>query len=294
MRGANAAAGEVDVPPLVQNPTLPPPFLAGLAVTLLLLAGSFPVGPVLCLAFVFVCFGVAARAAAMYHCVRQLGGLLAERHDALVMFSNHHVNLLSLRLSLLDRDFTPADYDLLLALDEVEASRQQAAVPQQRLAALPVHVHQGTPTHKRIQRVPFCGSISRRALFGSARAPTAAAAASEIESAADAYGEITPASCGAPGCAGVPDRDGGAMMPVLVEEIVECAESRDGAGDDDAPLCAVCLEAFEDGEEVMSLPCRHEFHCSCMMPWFNSKGLQASCPVCKAVIFTAPDPPVQV
>eukprot|EP00887_Chlorella_sp_A99_P005916 scaffold29.g5916.t1 len=233
MRGANAAAGEVDVPPLVQNPTLPPPFLAGLAVTLLLLAGSFPVGPVLCLAFVFVCFGVAARAAAMYHCVRQLGGLLAERHDALVMFSNHH-----------------ADYDLLLALDEVEASRQQAAVPQQRLAALPVHVHQGTPTHKRIQRVPFCGSISRRALFGSARAPTAAAAASEIESAADAYGEITPASCGAPGCAGVPDRDGGAMMPVLVEEIVECAESRDGAGDDDAPLCAVCLEAFEDGEEV--------------------------------------------
>jgi len=46
----------------------------------------------------------------------------------------------------------------------------------------------------------------------------------------------------------------------------------------DTGICTVCLEEFQDGEEILVLPCRHIFHDPCVMQWLEKEG---ACPFCK-------------
>ena len=42
--------------------------------------------------------------------------------------------------------------------------------------------------------------------------------------------------------------------------------------------CSICLERYEEGETVRTIPCFHTFHAKCIDPWLATKSL---CPVCK-------------
>jgi len=43
--------------------------------------------------------------------------------------------------------------------------------------------------------------------------------------------------------------------------------------------CSVCLSQFEAGDRVRTLPCKHEFHSSCIDRWLLS--MNRTCPCCR-------------
>ena len=50
-------------------------------------------------------------------------------------------------------------------------------------------------------------------------------------------------------------------------------------------LCAVCLDEYNDGDEVRVLPCEHIYHVACVDEWF---ARSTACPLCKAPAGDAP------
>ena len=42
--------------------------------------------------------------------------------------------------------------------------------------------------------------------------------------------------------------------------------------------CAICLEPFEAGQAVRTLPCMHRFHAQCVDAWL---ALEPICPFCR-------------
>ena len=46
----------------------------------------------------------------------------------------------------------------------------------------------------------------------------------------------------------------------------------------DIDTCVICLDKFEDGLDVLVLPCGHEFHKECIEPWLLKKS--NDCPIC--------------
>ena len=45
--------------------------------------------------------------------------------------------------------------------------------------------------------------------------------------------------------------------------------------------CEICLGNFIIGEEILTLPCFHFFHCNCISNWLRNKE---ECPICKSSI----------
>lgn len=48
--------------------------------------------------------------------------------------------------------------------------------------------------------------------------------------------------------------------------------------------CCICLSAYEDGAELLELPCSHHFHRACIHKWLR---INTSCPLCKCSIIQA-------
>jgi len=52
--------------------------------------------------------------------------------------------------------------------------------------------------------------------------------------------------------------------------------------------CVICLCEFENGDNLMVLPCQHEFHTECINPWLLKKS--SKCPICKTSCMPKPTP----
>lgn len=66
----------------------------------------------------------------------------------------------------------------------------------------------------------------------------------------------------------------------------------EGDPDEEQPVCAVCLDHFETGQQVRLLACGHLYHRSCIDPWLQSSS--NSCPLCKREVPNLPPPPTQL
>ncbi|XP_042469380.1 E3 ubiquitin protein ligase RIE1-like [Zingiber officinale] len=50
--------------------------------------------------------------------------------------------------------------------------------------------------------------------------------------------------------------------------------------------CCICLTPYEDGVELLAMPCNHHFHSSCITKWLR---IHATCPLCKYNILKGND-----
>ncbi|XP_066328755.1 uncharacterized protein [Miscanthus floridulus] len=48
---------------------------------------------------------------------------------------------------------------------------------------------------------------------------------------------------------------------------------------DDMEQCHICLTEYEDGDQIRTLPCKHEFHLRCVDKWL--KEIYRVCPLCR-------------
>ncbi|XP_027726403.1 E3 ubiquitin-protein ligase RNF43 isoform X1 [Vombatus ursinus] len=58
---------------------------------------------------------------------------------------------------------------------------------------------------------------------------------------------------------------------------VQSQWSDSGSSCSSAPICAICLEEFTDGQELRIISCHHEFHRTCVDPWLYQ---HQTCPLC--------------
>lgn len=76
-----------------------------------------------------------------------------------------------------------------------------------------------------------------------------------------------------------------ASVPSFTHKADQRAPS-DSPGDSNSNTCSVCLDSFNDGDQLSLLPCSHKFHTKCIQPWLRQSGLRAQCPLCKTAVFS--------
>lgn len=219
------------------------------------------------------------------------------------------LDLLNLRLGMVDRDFTEDDYEILSALDRSGPTGRGAPVSQDALNSLPQHAY-----HPRKQAQQQSAQDPASA---AAELPSEAAAAPGgpwgASSSGPSYHDALQAAFGGdrgasapsqlrhrPAAGGSGSSGGGSgfpSAPPLPGAAVGSGGGRPGAAEagavaaadavaaDEVRACSICLEQFQEGEQVTSLPCLHQFHGACVQPWLRQQGRNSACPECKTPVF---------
>ena len=58
---------------------------------------------------------------------------------------------------------------------------------------------------------------------------------------------------------------------------------------DTTKQCTVCQEDYKEDEKLIELPCKHQFHEDCILPWLN---IHNSCPTCRHALPAQEQPPI--
>lgn len=150
----------------------------------------------------------------------------------------------SQRLAMMDRDFTAADYDLLLDLDNNSQRfrRFLEGASMETVSRLPTIVYKDPPN----SAAPSTAHAHMSHADDIAAIKAAAAVSAEVQHSLASTHHLSASD----------------------SEIAGATAKR----------CTICLEDFKEGMKIRILPCFHRFMAECIDPWLAQ---QARCPVCK-------------
>lgn len=73
------------------------------------------------------------------------------------------------------------------------------------------------------------------------------------------------------------------VSALLTREFLVTKKFKDILGNDSSKDCAVCLDEFNEEDEIRCLTnCKHMFHQKCLDRWMDQ--IQETCPLCRAPI----------
>lgn len=172
------------------------------------------------------------------------------------------------RLSMVDRDFTPQDYDVLLELDAGNSHMREflQGASQDTIDTLPCYPYKDlmgkTRSDTCMHEVFSVGADTQTAQRDDASCASTDADRSRT------FGTNQQAK--------LVDTEQQSSKAIVVPE-----DTLRKKLDANEQACVVCLEVFREEEAVRILPCFHQFHRTCIDPWLRQ---QAKCPICKAHI----------
>ena len=77
------------------------------------------------------------------------------------------------------------------------------------------------------------------------------------------------------------NRSAGLSKAAFLRLQIEIFEASKDDKREASPECSICLDGFNDGDELIRLRCGHRFHSTCLEPWVRKC---ADCPYCRTNI----------
>eukprot|EP00761_Pharyngomonas_kirbyi_P013193 gb/GECH01013220.1/.p1 GENE.gb/GECH01013220.1/~~gb/GECH01013220.1/.p1 ORF type:complete len:310 (+),score=60.79 gb/GECH01013220.1/:1-930(+) len=174
-----------------------------------------------------------------------------ERNETL-----RNINLRHLHLAVSDRDFDENDYEALLALDDNEDQQFYSGASRNDIERLPTF------------RIP--SSTTKKDTSHQREQQTSQRDTNEDYSNPDDIGTESR------------ERWNSEEIHVPIEQnnVQECDEELKERMLQQQ--CSICLDQYDEGDIVITLPCLHQYHRDCVVHWLEMKAI---CPICKSNVF---------